>query len=68
MCIPKKPLVCVRVCVCAHFTLYLEGKVRDDTSESKANQEQVGENESSGGVGDLLDLFAGATGLTRFPN
>lgn len=44
---------------------HLKGQVRDDARHSKANQEQVGEDEGSGGVDDLLDLFARAAGLTR---
>lgn len=44
---------------------HLKGQVRDDTRHSKANQEQVGEDEGSGCVDDLLDLFARAAGLTR---
>lgn len=43
---------------------HLKGQVRDDARHSKANQEQVGEDEGSGGIDDLLDLFAGAAGLT----
>lgn len=43
---------------------HLKGQVRDDARHSKAHQEQVGEDEGSGGVDDLLDLFARAAGLT----
>lgn len=46
---------------------YLKRQVRDEAGDSEANQEQVGEDEGSGGVGDLLDLFVGATGLTGLP-
>lgn len=48
--------------------MYLEGQVRDDAREPKANQQQVGEDEGSGGVDDLLDLFVRATRLTGLPN
>lgn len=48
--------------------VYLKWQVRDDAGDSKANQEQVGEDEGSGGVDDLLDLFVGAAGLTRLPD
>ncbi len=47
--------------------VYLKGQVRDDAGDSKANQQQVGEDEGSGGVDDLLNLFVGATGLTWLP-
>lgn len=43
---------------------HLKGQVRDDARHSKANQEQVGEDEGSGGIDNLLDLFARAAGLT----
>lgn len=44
---------------------HLNWQVRDDARHSKANQEQVGEDEGSGGVDDLLDLFSRAAGLAR---
>lgn len=47
--------------------VYLKGQVRDDACDSKANQEQVGEDEGPRGIDDLLDLFARGTGLTRLP-
>lgn len=48
--------------------LYLKWQVRDDAGESKAHQEEVGEDEGPGGIGDLLNLFVGATGLTGLPD
>lgn len=42
---------------------HLKGQIRDDARHSKANQQQVCEDEGSGGVDDLLDLFARAAGL-----
>lgn len=50
-------------CVLRH----LERQVRDDAGDSEADQKQVGENEGSGGVDDLLDLFVRPTGLTGLP-
>lgn len=47
--------------------VYLKLQVRDEADGSKADQEQVSEDEGSGGVDDLLNLFVGATGLTRLP-
>lgn len=51
------------MCVSAH----LEGQVVDDAGESEDNQQQVGEDEGSGGVDDLLDLFVGSAGLAGLP-
>lgn len=56
-------LQCVLQCVLGH----LERQVRDDAGDSEADQKQVGENEGSGGVDDLLDLFVRPTGLTGLP-
>lgn len=42
---------------------HLKGQITDDARHSKANQQQVCEDEGSGGVDDLLDLFARAAGL-----
>lgn len=47
--------------------VYLKMQVGYDASDSKANQEQVGEDEGSGGVDDLLNLFVWAAGLTKLP-
>lgn len=55
--------LCVRRRACTH----LKGQVRNDAGDSKANQEQVGEDESSGGVDNFLDLFVRATRLTGLP-
>lgn len=52
------------VCVTGH----LEGEVGDDAGDSEANQQQVGEDEGSGGVDDLLDLFVRAAGLAGLPD
>lgn len=46
---------------------HLKGQIRDDARHSKTNQQQVCEDEGSGGVDDLLDLFAGAAGLAWLP-
>lgn len=46
---------------------HLEGKVGDDAGDSEANQQQVGEDEGPGGVGDFLDLFVGSARLARLP-
>lgn len=51
------------VCVSSH----LEGQVGDDAGESEDHQQQVGEDEGSGGVDDLLDLFVGSAGLAGLP-
>lgn len=50
-------------CVTGH----LEGEVGDDAGDSEANQQQVGEDEGSGGVDDLLDLFIRSAGLAGLP-
>lgn len=50
-------------CVSSH----LEGQVGDDAGESEDHQQQVGEDEGSGGVDDLLDLFVGSAGLAGLP-
>lgn len=52
-----------RVCVTGH----LEGEVGDDAGDSEANQQQVGEDESSSGVDDLLDLLVGSARLAGLP-
>lgn len=52
---------------CSDSGMYLERQVRDDAGDSKPHQKQVGEDEGSGGVDDLLDLLAGATRLTGLP-
>lgn len=46
---------------------HLEGQVGDDAGDSEANQQQVGEDEGSGGVDDLLDLLVGSAGLAGLP-
>lgn len=46
---------------------YLKRQVRHDAADPEADQQQVGEDEGPGGVGDLLDVFVGRTGLTRLP-
>lgn len=46
---------------------HLKLQVGNDAGDSEANQEQIGEDEGSGGIHDLLDLFAGAAGLTGLP-
>lgn len=56
-------LQCALQCVLGH----LERQVRDDAGDSEADQKQVGENEGSGGVDDLLDLFVRPSGLTGLP-
>lgn len=48
--------------------VYLKWQVRDDARDSKADQQQVGEDEGSGGVDDLLDLLVRAARLTRLPD
>lgn len=52
------------VCVAGH----LEREVGDDAGDSEANQQEVGEDEGSGGVDDLLDLFIGSAGLAGLPD
>lgn len=71
---------CIAVCVAAPqrehdlrlsavcVTGYLEGEVGDDAGDSEDNQQQVGEDEGSGGVDDLLDLFIGSAGLAGLPD
>lgn len=44
---------------------HLKGQVGDDAGHSEAHQQQVGKDEGSGGVDNLLDLLARAAGLTR---
>lgn len=47
------------------FTLtHLELQVVNDAGDAEADQEYVGEDERSGGVDNLLDLFARGAGLT----
>lgn len=48
--------------------VYLKRQAGDEAGDSKANQEEVCEDEGSGGVDDLLDRFVRATGLTRLPD
>lgn len=52
------------VCVSGH----LQREVGDDAGDSEANQQQVGEDEGSGGVDDLLDLLVGSAGLAGLPD
>lgn len=58
-------IVCISLqCVTGH----LEGKVGDDAGDSEANQQQVGKDEGSGGVDDLLDLLIRSAGLAGLPD
>lgn len=48
--------------------VYLKRQVGDDAGDSEADEEEVGEDEGSGGVDNLLNLLVRSSGLSRLPN
>lgn len=50
------------------MSLYLQWEVGDDAGDSEAHEKQVGEDEGSGGVDNLLDLFVRTPWLTGLPD
>lgn len=52
----------------AAVSLYLQWEVGDDAGDSEAHEKQVGEDEGSGGVDNLLDLFVRTPWLTGLPD